>query len=72
MPITPGGLAKWRIGCAATRATTEVEGCRRHVVSTPTAISLNRLLYEVKICSTAPATDGVHALQLVAIDPYYC
>jgi len=34
-----------------TRANTEVEGRRKLLVSTPTAISLNRLLYEVRTFS---------------------
>jgi len=50
------------MGRAMTRIITEVEGRRRLLLSTPTAISLNRLLYEVKICSTAPDTDGGRTL----------
>ena len=45
--ITPGGLAKWRMGCAVTLAITEVEGSRKLQISTPTAISLSRLLSAV-------------------------
>ena len=40
------------------RITQAVEGCRKLLVTTPTAISLSRLLCEVKICSNAPAMDG--------------
>ena len=51
--LTPGGLAKWRMGDGMAQATTSVEGRRRLLVSTPTDISLNRLL-----CDVCPDVDN--------------
>ena len=47
LPITPGGLAKWRIGSAISKTIAYGQAHGGTVASTPTDISLSRLLCDV-------------------------
>jgi len=53
--LTPGGLAKWWIGCAAHLNSTSGQWAHMLPVSTPTAISLSCLL-----CDVCPDEDNTN------------
>ena len=65
--ITPGGLAKWRIGRTATRTITCGQGRGGTAASPPTDISLRRLLDDVRMSCSFPS-QHVLPTRIVMLD----